>query len=163
MSKLQAKIDAALDRYLAARAARGEGRGTEEEFIVWLKKQDILDDDDHRELMSRFFDQVWREHTRVALGLDEDDEEGDRIAVETDGRSIELPRYIVNPSETDDFGDSRHWHPKHAKVRHHRLHAEWMVRVGSVVAGREQLAVNAELLRRAAGNEDAQIGELLAV
>jgi hypothetical protein len=71
-------------------------------------------------------------------------------------------RYIVNPGKTDDFIDSIHFASPHARIRHHRLYAEWMIRVGSIDAGREQLAVNAELLRRAGGNEDAQIGDLLS-
>lgn len=36
-----------------------------------------------------------------------------------------------------------------------------MIRVGSIDAGRDQLALNAELLRRAGGNEDAEIGDFL--
>jgi hypothetical protein len=116
--------------------------------------------------LRRRMDEIWIKHTRIALGLDEDENEDDgeekRITVQFDDKSIKLPRYIVNPGETEEFGDSEHFAPSYAKVRHHRLHAEWMIRVGSVDAAREQLAVNAELLRRAGGNEDALIGDVLA-
>lgn len=167
MSKLDAKIDAALDRYLAAREARGEGRGTCEEFLIWLRKQELFNHKDMEEITKRYIaslcDEVWIADTRVALGLDKDDRDGDRIAVEADGKSVDLPRWIVNPGQTDDFGNSVHFLSPHAKVRHHRLHAEWMIRVGSIDAGREQLTVNAELLHRAGGNEDTEISGLLAI
>lgn len=116
----------------------------------------------HRAVVRRDIEQIWIEDTRVALGLDRDEDDEGRITIEVDGKSIKLPRYIVNPGETEDFIDSKHLLPPHAKVRHHRLHAEWMIRVGSVDAGREQLNVNAELLRRAGGNQSAMIGDLLS-
>jgi hypothetical protein len=39
--------------------------------------------------------QIWIENTRVALGLDEDEEEGERITIETDGRSVKLPPEVL--------------------------------------------------------------------
>lgn len=166
--KVDAKVDAALDRYLAAREVLGIGRGSKEEFSDWLGKQDLnLDDDDRRGLSFALTTQIWIEDTRIALGLDpdedgDDDHEG-RITVEVDGKPVQLPRYIVTPGgDSEDFGDSIHNTPQYATVRDHRLHADWMIRVGSIEAGRDQLLVNDELLRRAAGNQDAVIGELLA-
>jgi hypothetical protein len=163
ITKTEAKLDAALSRYLAARRTRGEGDGSFEEFKEWALKQDLSNDDDFSELLGVLCDQVWVETTREALGLVPDgDDDHKRITIDVEGKSINLPRYIVTPGETDDFGDSIHFAPPHATVRHHRIHADWMMRVGSIEAGREQLTLNAELLRRAGGDQDAIIGKLLA-
>lgn len=170
MNKTDEKIDAALDRYLRARKARGEDEGTFEEFHDWACRQDIINHEDMQEFIARKYDEVWIANTRVALGLDEyEDDESDRplllqrLVVEPPGRSILLPHIIVNAGEDgDEFSDTRHWALRYASVGHHRKHAELMIRSGNVEGGREQLAANVELLRRAGGDESALIGDLLS-
>lgn len=107
---------------------------------------------------------IKRDVSKILLqltGCEPDDDNEARISIEVDGQPILLPRYIVKPGETDDLEDARYLPLPSAKVRHHRMFGEWMVRAGYGDAGREQLAVNAELLRRAGGNQDATIGGLL--